>query len=69
MAETLVRLNVVDENDNNPVFRKDITSIFLPEDTPRGARLATFTAFDPDKVSLHTVRRVITSLSLKTCNL
>ncbi|XP_050723132.1 putative neural-cadherin 2 isoform X2 [Eriocheir sinensis] len=48
VAETLVRLNLVDDNDNDPVFSEDLTSLSLPEDTPRGALLATFTAFDSD---------------------
>lgn len=51
MAETLVRLSLVDENDNDPVFSQGATSIILPEDTPLGALLTTFTAFDPDNVS------------------
>lgn len=52
MAETSIRLSLVDENDNDPVFSEDLTSLSLPEDTPRGAFLATFTAFDPDNVSV-----------------
>lgn len=53
MAETLVRLNLVDDNDNDPVFSEDFTSLSLPEDTPRGTLLATFTALDPDNVSFN----------------
>lgn len=56
VAETIVRLNLVDDNDNDPVFNEDLTSLSLPEDTPRFALLATFTAFDPDNVSLHILR-------------
>ncbi|XP_050723127.1 putative neural-cadherin 2 isoform X2 [Eriocheir sinensis] len=48
VAETVVRLNLVDDNDNDPVFSEDFTSLSLPEDTPRGVLLATFTALDPD---------------------
>ncbi|XP_050723109.1 putative neural-cadherin 2 isoform X3 [Eriocheir sinensis] len=48
LAETSIWLSLVDENDNDPVFSKDLTNLSLPEDTPRGAFLATFTALDPD---------------------
>lgn len=50
-----MKLNLVDENDNDPVFSEDVKSLSLPEDTPRGALLATFTAHDPDNVSAHIV--------------
>ncbi|XP_063876229.1 putative neural-cadherin 2 [Scylla paramamosain] len=48
VSETRVRLNVVDENDNDPVFSEDVIHLTLPEDTPRGSLLASFTALDPD---------------------
>ncbi|KAK3891723.1 hypothetical protein Pcinc_004396, partial [Petrolisthes cinctipes] len=48
VAETRVKLQLVDENDNDPVFSRDVAHLDLPEDTPRGALLATFTALDPD---------------------
>lgn len=51
MAETWVRLRLLDENDNDPVFSEDVTSLVLPEDTPRSSFLASFTALDPDRVS------------------
>ena len=51
MAETKVRLNLVDENDNEPVFSEDAIHLTLPEDTPRGSLLASFIALDPDNVS------------------
>lgn len=53
VAETFVKLNLVDENDNDPVFSEAGKSLSLPEDTPRGTVLATFTALDPDNVSIH----------------
>ncbi|KAG7160255.1 Neural-cadherin-like 14 [Homarus americanus] len=48
VAETWVTLRVVDVNDNDPVFSEDLTHLTLPEDTPRGTLLTTFTALDPD---------------------
>ncbi|XP_063876233.1 putative neural-cadherin 2 [Scylla paramamosain] len=48
VAETWVRLSLVDENDNEPVFSEEIISLMLPEDTPRGSLLASFDALDPD---------------------
>ncbi|KAK8399372.1 hypothetical protein O3P69_003470 [Scylla paramamosain] len=48
VAETKVRLSLVDENDNDPVFSEDAIHLTLPEDTPRGSLLASFIALDPD---------------------
>ncbi|XP_071516734.1 putative neural-cadherin 2 [Panulirus ornatus] len=43
-----VNLNLVDVNDNNPTFIKQEAHLTLPEDTPVGTHLATFTAKDLD---------------------
>ncbi|XP_045130452.1 putative neural-cadherin 2 isoform X1 [Portunus trituberculatus] len=48
VAETLVKLSLVDENDNDPVFSEESIHLTLPEDTPRGSLLASFAALDPD---------------------
>nr|XP_045618159.1 putative neural-cadherin 2 [Procambarus clarkii] len=49
VAESWVNLNLVDDNDNDPVFSEDHAYLTLPEDTPPGTLLTTFTALDPDK--------------------
>lgn len=46
-----VNLSLVDDNDNSPVFTHDYAHFTLPEDTPTGTLLATFTAHDIDGVS------------------
>ncbi|XP_045130155.1 putative neural-cadherin 2 isoform X1 [Portunus trituberculatus] len=56
VAETWVRLRLLDENDNDPVFSEDLTRLVLPEDTPRGSFLSSFTALDPDKGGQSQVR-------------
>ncbi|XP_047489163.1 putative neural-cadherin 2 [Penaeus chinensis] len=43
-----VNLSLVDDNDNSPVFTHDYAHFTLPEDTPTGTLLATFTAHDID---------------------
>ncbi|XP_050738814.1 putative neural-cadherin 2 isoform X2 [Eriocheir sinensis] len=43
-----VNLNLVDENDNTPTFDTDHARLTLPEDTPTGTHLTTFTAHDLD---------------------
>ncbi|KAK7072336.1 Cadherin [Halocaridina rubra] len=43
-----VNLCLVDANDNAPIFIRDHTQLTLPENTPRGTLLATFTANDRD---------------------
>lgn len=51
VAETRVKLRLLDVNDNDPVFSEDHAHLTLPEDTPPGSLLTTFTALDPDAVS------------------
>ncbi|XP_045129226.1 putative neural-cadherin 2 isoform X2 [Portunus trituberculatus] len=43
-----VNLRLVDENDNTPIFHADHAHLTLPEDTPSGTHLTTFTAQDLD---------------------
>ncbi|XP_069195930.1 putative neural-cadherin 2 [Procambarus clarkii] len=43
-----VNLRLLDENDNTPTFVSDHAHLTLPEDTPTGTQLATFTAHDLD---------------------
>ncbi|XP_069183734.1 putative neural-cadherin 2 isoform X2 [Procambarus clarkii] len=43
-----VNLQLVDANDNTPTFTRDHAHLTLPEDTPPGTHLATFTAHDVD---------------------
>ncbi|XP_045584423.2 putative neural-cadherin 2 isoform X2 [Procambarus clarkii] len=45
---TWVNLHLVDANDNSPTFTEDHKHLTLPEDTPTGTHLATFTAHDID---------------------
>nr|XP_053637261.1 putative neural-cadherin 2 [Cherax quadricarinatus] len=47
-AETWVRVFLEDVNDNDPVFSENHAHLSLPEDTPPGTHLTTFTALDPD---------------------
>lgn len=47
-----VNLRLVDENDNAPTFLSRHARLTLPEDTPVGTHLTTFTAHDLDGVSL-----------------
>ncbi|XP_071516873.1 putative neural-cadherin 2 isoform X2 [Panulirus ornatus] len=46
--EAWVKLRLLDLNDNDPVFSEDHAHLTLPEDTPIGSLLTTFTALDPD---------------------
>ncbi|XP_071548441.1 LOW QUALITY PROTEIN: putative neural-cadherin 2 [Panulirus ornatus] len=45
---TWVNLQLVDANDNPPVFKHHLARLTLPEDTPPGTHLATFNAHDMD---------------------
>ncbi|XP_069941535.1 putative neural-cadherin 2 isoform X3 [Cherax quadricarinatus] len=45
---TWVNLQLVDANDNSPTFTQDQAHLTLPEDTPTGTHLVTFTAHDID---------------------
>ncbi|XP_063876237.1 putative neural-cadherin 2 isoform X2 [Scylla paramamosain] len=56
IAETWVRLKLMDKNDNDPMFSKEIIHLTLPEDTPRESLLASFTAFDPDAAGESQIR-------------
>ena len=47
-----VNLRLVDENDNAPTYISRHARLTLPEDTPIGTHLTTFTARDLDGVSL-----------------
>ncbi|XP_045113360.1 putative neural-cadherin 2 isoform X2 [Portunus trituberculatus] len=46
--ETWVNLRLVDANDNAPTFASNHAHLTLPEDTPAGTLLASFTAHDED---------------------
>lgn len=46
-----MNLRLVDENDNAPTFLSHHAHLTLPEDTPVGTHLTTFTAQDLDGVS------------------
>ncbi|XP_042883447.1 putative neural-cadherin 2 isoform X2 [Penaeus japonicus] len=58
-----VNLSLVDDNDNSPVFTHDYAHFTLPEDTPTGTLLATFTAHDIDGGGLSRVRYTVAPAS------
>ncbi|XP_071515917.1 putative neural-cadherin 2 isoform X1 [Panulirus ornatus] len=63
VAETRVKLHLLDVNDNDPVFSEDHAHLTLPEDTPPGSLLTTFTALDPDGGRENRVRYAIATAS------
>ncbi|XP_076868944.1 protocadherin-18a isoform X2 [Brachyhypopomus gauderio] len=46
---TLLKINIADSNDNNPVFEKSSYIISLPENSPLGTLLIDLNATDPDE--------------------
>ncbi|MPC79119.1 putative neural-cadherin 2 [Portunus trituberculatus] len=51
MDSAWVRVLLLDDNDNAPRFATNLINLTLPEDTPLGHSLASFTATDIDQVS------------------
>ncbi|XP_048885668.1 protocadherin-12 [Brienomyrus brachyistius] len=48
-GSTLVKINVLDSNDNSPMFEDSTPTIVVSENTPRGTPVITVKASDPDQ--------------------
>lgn len=58
----VVRIKVIDENDNHPVFTKQEYHGYIPENTAPGAPVVTVKAFDPDSGDGGRIEYSITSV-------
>ncbi|XP_076254709.1 cadherin 88C [Rhynchophorus ferrugineus] len=60
---TQVFVQILDENDNNPVFSAEPTALLVPEDAPPGTKIATIRASDADSGEYGKITFILDRLS------